>query len=67
MRRDLRSSFGFDILHHDPEKTAEIRKQYEMRRDEAVSKKRAVESANHSRRKAGATEPFCKRWRERSC
>ncbi|CAI5733688.1 unnamed protein product [Hyaloperonospora brassicae] len=66
MKREPPSSFGFDVLHHDPEKTAEIRKQYEMRRDEEMNKKRAAESATQSRRKGGANEPPYKRWRERS-
>uniref|UniRef100_M4B1R5 Uncharacterized protein n=1 Tax=Hyaloperonospora arabidopsidis (strain Emoy2) TaxID=559515 RepID=M4B1R5_HYAAE len=66
MKRDAPDSFGFDILHHDPEKTAAIRKQYEMRRDEERNKKRAAESAQQNRRKGGINDPPYKRWRERS-
>ncbi|RLN77652.1 hypothetical protein BBO99_00006585, partial [Phytophthora kernoviae] len=34
--------FGYDILYHDPELTAAIREQYEMRRDEEASKKKCM-------------------------
>ncbi|KAL4152587.1 hypothetical protein PRNP1_009515 [Phytophthora ramorum] len=64
VNREPPESFGYDILHHDPEKTAEIRKQYEMRRDEEASKKRATEAAKTTRR--GANEPPYKRWRGRT-
>uniref|UniRef100_A0AAV1T4G6 polynucleotide adenylyltransferase n=1 Tax=Peronospora matthiolae TaxID=2874970 RepID=A0AAV1T4G6_9STRA len=66
IKRDAPDSFGFDVLHHDPEKTAAIRKQYEMRRDEEMNKKRAAESAQQNRRRGGANDPPYKRWRERS-
>ncbi|ETP13822.1 hypothetical protein F441_11155, partial [Phytophthora nicotianae CJ01A1] len=59
------ASFGYDILHHDPVKTAEIRQQYEMRRDEEANKKRAAEAAKNIRQN-GTNEPPYKRWRGRS-
>ncbi|EEY68032.1 Poly(A) RNA polymerase, putative [Phytophthora infestans T30-4] len=65
VKREPPESFGYDILHHDPVKTAEIRKQYEMRRDEEASKKRAVEAAKNIRQ-SGTNEPPYKRWRGRN-
>ncbi|CAI5747233.1 unnamed protein product [Peronospora destructor] len=49
LKRDPPNSFGYDILHHDPNKTADIRKQYEMRRDEEANKKRATELTKDTR------------------
>ncbi|GMF24773.1 unnamed protein product [Phytophthora lilii] len=65
VKRDPPESFGYDILHHDPEKTAEIRKQYEMRRDEEASKKRGSE-ARKKPRQSSNNEPPYKRWRGRT-
>ncbi|KAE9039011.1 hypothetical protein PR001_g5461 [Phytophthora rubi] len=65
VKREPPESFGYDILHHDPEKTAEIRKRYEMRRDEEASKKRATEAAKNNRQN-GTNEPPYKRWRGRT-
>lgn len=65
VKRDPPDSFGYDILHHDPEKTAEIRKQYEMRRDEEANKKRSTEAAKNVRQN-GTNEPPYKRWRRSS-
>jgi non-canonical poly(A) RNA polymerase PAPD5/7 len=65
VKRQPPESFGYDILHHDPEKTAELRKQYEMRRDEEADKKRATEVAKKPRQ-SGTNEPPYKRWRGRS-
>ncbi|KAG7378905.1 hypothetical protein PHYPSEUDO_009320 [Phytophthora pseudosyringae] len=65
VNREPPETFGYDILHHDPEKTAEIRKQYEMRRDEEASKKRATEAAKNTRQN-GTNEPPYKRWRGRT-
>ncbi|RMX66052.1 hypothetical protein DD238_003956 [Peronospora effusa] len=65
LKRDPPDSFGYDILHHDPEKTAEIRKQYEMRRDEEANKKRAIESAKGTRQNDRSEPPY-KRWKGRS-
>ncbi|OWZ14815.1 Poly(A) RNA polymerase [Phytophthora megakarya] len=64
VKREPPESFGYDILHHDPIKTAEIRKQYEMRRDEEASKKRATETEKN--RQNGTNEPPYKRWRGRT-
>ncbi|KAG3097493.1 hypothetical protein PI125_g15666 [Phytophthora idaei] len=65
VKREPPKSFGYDILHHDPAKTAEIRKQYEMRRDEEANKKRAAEAAKNIRQN-GTNEPPYKRWRGRT-
>ncbi|GMF52263.1 unnamed protein product [Phytophthora fragariaefolia] len=65
VKRQPPESFGYDILHHDPEKTAEIRKRYELRRDEEANKKRATEAAK-SNRQNGTNEPPYKRWRGRA-
>ncbi|KAG7399267.1 hypothetical protein PHYBOEH_009306 [Phytophthora boehmeriae] len=55
--------FGYDILYHDPELTAAIREQYEMRRDEEASKKKANEPPKPRR---NGNEPPYKRWRGRT-
>ncbi|CAH0481386.1 unnamed protein product [Peronospora belbahrii] len=65
VKRDPPDSFGYDVLHHDPEKTAAIRKQYEMRRDEQTNKKRAIELAADIRQNDTSAPPY-KRWRGRS-
>ncbi|GLD91924.1 hypothetical protein PINS_up000457 [Pythium insidiosum] len=61
---------GFDILYHDPKKTAEARRQYEMRRDEEA-KKRAQEAASkrqeqQQRRQKLAGGGPAQRWRGRT-
>ncbi|KAJ0406815.1 hypothetical protein P43SY_008837 [Pythium insidiosum] len=61
---------GFDILYHDPKKTAEARRQYEMRRDEEA-RKRALEAANkrqeqQQRRQKMAGGGPAQRWRGRT-
>lgn len=70
VERSAPQAFGFDILHHDPKKTAEIRKQYEKRRKEELDKKREEEEAkrerNKSRRSNSGQEPPHKRWRGRN-
>ncbi|KAL3673971.1 hypothetical protein V7S43_001655 [Phytophthora oleae] len=65
VKREPPESFGYDILYHDPEKTADIRQQYEMRRDEEASKKRATEAAKNTRHN-GTREPPHKRWKGRT-
>ncbi|CEG48292.1 pap-associated domain-containing protein 5-like [Plasmopara halstedii] len=57
--------FGYDILHHDPVRTAEIRKQYEARRDEEASKKRKIETMQSTRQNTNNEPPY-KRWRGRT-
>ncbi|DBA00348.1 TPA: LOW QUALITY PROTEIN: hypothetical protein N0F65_000533 [Lagenidium giganteum] len=37
-------TFGFDILYHDPKKTAEIRRRYEARRDEEARIKKTEQA-----------------------
>ncbi|RLN93769.1 hypothetical protein BBJ28_00008449 [Nothophytophthora sp. Chile5] len=70
LAREAPNNFGFDILHHDPDKTAAIRQQYEARRDEEAGKKRAENAAKReaasTRRQNMANEPPYKRWRGRT-
>ncbi|TMW60843.1 hypothetical protein Poli38472_000885 [Pythium oligandrum] len=60
-------TLGYDILYHDPKKTAEIRRQYEARRDEENRKKTAEKAAKRQaqqqRRQNDMNEPPAKRWR----
>lgn len=65
VKRTPPATFGYDVLYYDPIKTAEIRKQYEARRDEETSKKRADETAR-STRQNGTNELPYKRWRGRT-
>lgn len=62
--REPPSAFGYDILHHDPKKTAEIRRQYEARRDDEARKKKEAEDARRQQR--GSSPPNAKRWRGRT-
>ncbi|KAI9906659.1 hypothetical protein PsorP6_004653 [Peronosclerospora sorghi] len=64
VKRDPPHSFGYDILHHDPEMTAKLRQQYERRRAEE-SNKRSVESAKKFRITDSNELPH-KRWKGRS-
>lgn len=61
-------AFGYDILYHDPKKTAAIRRQYEARRDEEARKKKEAENEQRARRQAqrGSSPPPAKRWRGRT-
>ncbi|TDH65140.1 hypothetical protein CCR75_007159 [Bremia lactucae] len=65
MQRDPPATFGYEILHHDPIKTAEIRNQYELRRDEEASKKRSIAAAKSIEHESTNVPPY-KRWRGRS-
>lgn len=68
--RDAPTAFGFEVLHHDPKKTAAIKRQYEARCEEEKAKK-AEESAAKGNRNSGGrrqqgNEPPSKRWRGRT-
>lgn len=67
--REPPAAFGYDILHHDPKKTAEIRRQYEARRDEEARKKQEADDAQKARRQAqrgSSPSSGAKRWRGRT-
>jgi non-canonical poly(A) RNA polymerase PAPD5/7 len=70
--REPPGDFGYEILHHDPKKTAEIRRQYETRRDEETRKKKEDADAQRARRqqlqpqRRGGESPPAKRWRGRT-
>lgn len=65
--REPPAAFGYDVLHHDPKKTAEIRRQYEARRDEEARKKQEAEDAQKARRQRGSSPSSgAKRWRGRT-
>lgn len=70
LERTAPENFGFDILYHDPKKTAELRRQYEQRRDEELEgKEREAEAKREAlaaRRINSGREPPHKRWRGRT-
>jgi non-canonical poly(A) RNA polymerase PAPD5/7 len=66
LAREGPNEFGFDILHHDPKKTAEIRKRYEARRNEEMKKNQEEEKLKQSfsrRNNGDGKSPPYKRWR----
>lgn len=58
------TAFGFDVLHHDPKKTAAIRVKYEARRDEEARKKKTADDAQNARRQQqrDGSVQLAKRW-----
>lgn len=67
--REAPTAFGFEVLHHDPKKTAAIKRQYEARCEEEKTKKAeesAAKSSRYGSRRQQGNEPPSKRWRGRN-